>query len=74
MPTPLGPVMKAWMLPVVSLRSTLPPARVVDPGSRAIVSTECAEIGHAYAIRAGDEGMAPAPVAVSESLPPAPCR
>ncbi len=31
--------------------------RVVDPVSAAIVSTECAEIGHAYAIRARDEGM-----------------
>ena len=27
------------------------------PEALAIVSTECAEIGHAYAIRARDEGM-----------------
>ena len=44
-------------LPVVSLGVPYHLPRVVDPGSAAIVSTECAEIGHAYAIRAGDEGM-----------------
>ena len=57
MPTPSGPVMKAWLCPlsVVGYPYHLP--RVVDPGSAAIVSTECAEIGHAYAIRARDEGM-----------------
>ena len=56
MPTPLGPVMKAWVCPCSrGFPYHLP--RVVDPVSDAIVSTECAEIGHAYAIRAGDEGM-----------------
>ena len=57
MPTPLGPVMKAWICPLVSRGSPYHLPRVVDPESGAIVSTECAEIGHAYAIRAGDEGM-----------------
>ena len=42
--------------------------RVVDPGSVAIVSTECAEIGHAYAIRARDEGMG-LPVVSSVGFP-----
>jgi hypothetical protein len=31
--------------------------RVVDPVSLAIVSTKCAEVSHAYAISARDEGM-----------------
>ena len=57
MPTPSGPVMKAWARPlaVVGLPHHLP--RVVDPVSGARVSTECAEIGHACAIRARDKGM-----------------
>ena len=57
MPAPSGPVMKAWILPVGSGGVPYHLPRVVDPGSAAIVSTECAEIGHAYAIRARDEGM-----------------
>ena len=48
--------MKAWYCPWQS-GSPYHLPRVVDPESDAIVSTECAEIGHAYAIRAGDEGM-----------------
>ena len=63
MPTPSGPVMKAW-LPVASPGVPYHLPRVVDPGSGAIASTECAEIGHACAIRAGDEGMANAVVSV----------
>ena len=57
MPTPLGPVMKAWICPlsVVEYPTTCPASLI--PEAVAIVSTECAEIGHAYAIRARDEGM-----------------
>ena len=57
MPAPLGPVMKAWRspLPVLGFPYHLP--GVVDPVSVAIVSTECAKIGHACTIRARDEGM-----------------
>ena len=74
MPAPLGPVMKAWILPVVSRGVPYHLPRVVDPVSHAIVSTECAEIGHAYAIRARDEGM-DLPVGSRRSpLPPAPRR
>ena len=58
MPTPLGPVMKAWVGPVCKSGHPYHLPRVVDPVSAAIDSTECAEIGHADAIRARDEGMA----------------
>ena len=44
-------------LPVVSSGFPDHLPYVVDPVSGAIVSTEGAEIGHAYAIRARDEGM-----------------
>ena len=44
-------------LPVASVGFPYHLPRVVDPVSHAIVSTECAEIGHACAIRARDEGM-----------------
>ena len=74
MPTPSGPVMKAWILPVVSRGFPYHLPRVVDPGSVAIVSTECAEIGHAYAIRARDEGMVLPVVSSWIPLPPAPRR
>jgi hypothetical protein len=43
--------------PVGSPRCPYHLPRVVDPISDASVSTECTEVGHAYAIRAGDEGM-----------------
>src|SRR5688572_16835612 len=44
-------------LPVVSGGVSHHLPHVVNPGSPAIVSTECAEISHARAIRAGDKGM-----------------
>ena len=65
--------MKAWLLPVGSRGLPYHLPRVVDPGSVAIVSTECAEIGHAYAIRARDEGMG-CPLSVWSIPPPAPRR
>ena len=66
--------MKAWVCPlaVVGVPYHLP--RVVDPVSVAIVSTECAEIGHAYAIRARDEGMGLPVASLGVPLPPAPRR
>ena len=74
MPAPSGPVMKAWRLPVDSIGFPYHLPRVVDPVSAAIVSTECAEIGHACAIRARDEGMDLPVVSVGVPLPPAPRR
>ena len=49
--------MKAWHCPLaVAEYPTTCPASLI-PEAQLLVSTECAEIGHAYAIRAGDEGM-----------------
>ena len=74
MPTPSGPVMKAWVCPLAVAEYPYHLPRVVDPESEARVSTECAEIGHACAIRAGDEGMALSVVSRRSTLPPAPHR
>ena len=57
MPTPLGPVIKAWQAPaaVTGVPHHLP--GVVDARGVTGTSTQRPEIGHAHAIGAGDKGM-----------------
>ena len=57
MPTPLGPVIKAWQITCgrVGLPHHLP--GVVDARGVTVTSTQRPEIGHAHAIGAGDKSM-----------------